>query len=244
MWDATEVSDQAEGYASSLLLRAKLTEKEKFNLLRATSVTIAGIRAHGKARSSKEELEASILSFYLERIVLDLKFHEKGIAANLSYDIMKKRCYGVVKEMTKRKLEALGKAIIKAAKKNAAPPDGDYFSGLECNELFLEIKYESNNTFNPIWVKLLNKNGDIPSGVQLVDLLDQVRSEAFDIKDAQRRIYLEASRKRAAQKRKKNEPEGDDIDVGDDIDEIEVGEGKEETNVRILSCSTYIRNED
>ena len=101
MWGATEVPDQAEGYASSLLLRAKLSEKEKFNLLRATSVTIAGIRAYGKARSSKEK--ASILSFYLERSVLDLKYNEKGIAANLSYDIMKKRCYGVVKEMTKRK---------------------------------------------------------------------------------------------------------------------------------------------
>ena len=96
--------------------------------------------------------------------------------------------------MTKRKLEALGKVIIKAAKKNAAPPDGDYFSGLECNELFLE-------TLNPIWIKLMNKNGDIPSGVQIVDLRDQVRREAFEIKDAQRRVYLEASRKRAAQKR-------------------------------------------
>ena len=85
------------------MLRAKLSEKEKFNLLRATSVTIARIRAYGKARSSKEELKASILSFYLERIVLDLKYNEKGIAANLSYDIMKKRCYGVVKEITKRK---------------------------------------------------------------------------------------------------------------------------------------------
>ena len=85
------------------MLRAKLSEKEKFNLLRGTSVTIARIRAYGKARSSKEELKASILSFYLERIVLDLKYNEKGIAANLIYDIMKKRCYGVVKEMTKRK---------------------------------------------------------------------------------------------------------------------------------------------
>ena len=101
--------------------------------------------------------------------------------------------------MTKSNLEALEKAIITAAKKNSAPPDGDNFSGLECNELFLEIKYESNNTFNPIWVKLLNKNGDIPSGVQLNDLLDQVRIEAFKVRDIQRRIYLESSRKRAAE---------------------------------------------
>ena len=107
MWGVTEVPDQAEGYASGLLVRGKLTEKEKFNLLRATSVTVACIRAYGKARSSKEELEASILSFYLKRIVLDLKYHEKGIAANFSYDIMKKRCYGVVKEMTKRKRNVL-----------------------------------------------------------------------------------------------------------------------------------------
>ena len=56
------------------------------------------IALRGKARSSKEELEASILSFYLERIVLDLKYHEKGIAANFSYDIMKKRFNGVMKE--------------------------------------------------------------------------------------------------------------------------------------------------
>ena len=57
-------------------------------------------------------------------------------------------------------------------------------------------------------------------------------------------FYLEASRKRAAQKRKKNEPEGDDIDIGDDIDENEVGERNEETKVRMLSWFTYIRNDD
>ena len=60
---------------------------------------------------------------------------------------------------------------------------------------------EANNTFNPIWVKSLNKNGDIPSGVQLSDLLDKIREEAFAVKDAQRRIYLVASRKRTAQKK-------------------------------------------
>ena len=70
------------------------------------------------------------------------------------------------------------------------------------------------------------------------------QKKAFEIKDAQRRVYLEASRKRAAQKRKKNEPEGDDIDVDDDIDENEVGERNEETKVRMLSWFTYIRNDD
>ena len=203
MWGLTDNPDQAETYAVNLLSRAKFTEKEKFNLLRATSVTIAGIRAYGAARSSKEELESSILKLYLDKVVLDLKFHENGIASNLNFEIMKKRCFGVGREMTKRKQEAHEKAKVKAAKKNSAPPDADNFSGFECNELFLEIKYESNNMFNPIWVKLLNKNGDIPSGVQLDDLLDQVRSESFAVKDAQRIVYLEAGRKRAAEKKKK-----------------------------------------
>ena len=241
MWDTADAPDQAEAYGNSLLQRAKLTEKEKFHLLRAASVTIAGIRAYGRVRSSREELEKSILSFYLERVVLDLKNHENGIGANLDFEMMKKRCFGVVKDMTKRKLEALGKAIIKAAKKNCAPPDGDNFSGLECNELFLEIKYESNNTFDPIWVKLLNKNGDIPSGVQLKDLLDQVRVEAFKVKDAQRRVYLEASRKRAAEKKKKGVPDVDDIDANEENDENDGGDEKEESKVTMLyTLSTVI----
>ena len=71
MWDTAEAPDQADAYGANLLHRARLSEKEKFHLLRATSVTIAGIRAYGRARSSREELEKSILSFYLERIVLD-----------------------------------------------------------------------------------------------------------------------------------------------------------------------------
>ena len=40
-----------------------------------------------------------------------------------------------------------------------------------------------------------------------------------------------------ALQREKNEPEGDDIDVGDDIDENEVGERNEE--IRMLSWFTY-----
>ena len=59
--------------------------------------------------------------------------------------------------MTKREMEAHEKAKVKAAKKNSGPPDAETFNGLECDELFLEIKYEMNNTFNPIWVKLSNK---------------------------------------------------------------------------------------
>jgi hypothetical protein len=119
--------------------------------------------------------------------------------------MMTKRTYGANKPMSKRETEAYENAKKKAAKKNAAPPDSDDFSGVECNNLYLAIKYESNNTFNPIWVKILNQNGDIPSGKQLVDILDQVRVEAFDVEDALRIGFLITGRKRAADKKKVDE---------------------------------------
>ena len=200
MWE-NQAIDQADEYGRNLLLRNKFSDVEKFNLLRGISVTIAGIRANGKARTSKEELESMTLEFYNERVNLDLSIHKNGIAADLTSDMMRKRVLGARKKLSKRMMEAIGRAEIKAAKKNVTAANPDDFTGTECHELFLEIKIEANNTFNPIWVKNLNKNGDIPSGVQLNDLLDKVREEAFAIKDTQRRIYLVASRKRNAQKK-------------------------------------------
>ena len=200
MWDTSPV-DQADEYGRNLLAKKRFTDVEKFNLLRGISITVAGIKANGKSRTSREELENLILGYYHERLVLDLDKHSAGIAANLTVDIMKKRVPGASKKLSKRKEEAIEKAEIKAAKKNIAAADPENFTGLECHELFKEIKYEANNTFNPIWVKLLNKDGSIPSGVQLNDLLDKVREEAFSVKDEQRRVYLVATRKRTAYKK-------------------------------------------
>ena len=174
MWDTSSV-DQADEYGRNLLAKKRFTDVEKFNLLRGISITVAGIKANGKSRTSREELENLILGYYHERLVLDLDKHSAGIAANLTVDIMKKRVPGASKKLSKRKEEAIEKAEIKAAKKNIAAADPENFTGLECHELFKEIKYEANNTFNPIWVKLLNKDGSILSGVQLNDLLDKVR---------------------------------------------------------------------
>ena len=41
-------------------------------MVRATSVAVAGNRAHTRARMSKPELEKMTLELYLERVVLDL----------------------------------------------------------------------------------------------------------------------------------------------------------------------------
>jgi hypothetical protein len=237
MWDSQPL-DQADSYGRELLSRGKFTEIEKFNLLRGISVTVAGIRANGKARSSKEELESTMLKFYHERLEIDLQFHKNGIASNLTADVMKKRVLGAPKKLTKRMREALGRAEVKAAKKNVSAADPENFSGVECHELFLEIKYESNNTFNPLWVKALNKNGDIPSGVQLVDLLDKVREGAFAVKDSQRRVYLVASRKRIAQK-KAVKPAEAAVDEDSEDSEKEVEEGREEKKVSFTISPVY-----
>ena len=47
-------------------------------------------------------------------------------------------------------IEAIERAEVKAIKKNLNVPEADNFTGLECHELFLEIKAASNNTFNPL----------------------------------------------------------------------------------------------
>jgi hypothetical protein len=197
MWDSAP-ADQAEEYSRRLLDNSRLSDVDKFNMLRGISVTVAGIRANAQARSSKEELERVILSLYHDRLAIDLNIHREGIAAKLTLDIMKKRVLSGGKKLTKRKTEAIERAEAKAIKKNLNVPDADNFTGFECHELFLEIKFESNNTFNPLWVKALNKNGDLPSGVQLPDILDKVRQEAFALKDATRRGHLVTSRKRRA----------------------------------------------
>ena len=243
MWDASTV-DQADAYGKRLVERNKFSQVEKFNLLRGISLTVAGIKANGKVRTSKEELESIMLGFYHDRLVLDLKIHCAGIAANFDIDIMKKRVLGAPKKLSKRKKEALAKAESKAAKKNVAAADPENFSGLECHDLFLEIKYEANNTFNQIWVKSLDKNGDISSGVQLSDLLDKIREEAFAVKDAQRRIYLVASRKRTAQKKLLKVGAAVSTENDSEESENEVEEGQEEKKVRTkfitLSCYNVV----
>jgi hypothetical protein len=111
--------------------------------------------------------------------------------------MMMKRCGpGAPKKLTKRRKEANERAEVKAAKRKVAAADPELMSALECSDLFLAIKYETNNVYNPIWVKSLNKNGDIPSGVQLADFIETVREESFNAKEVKRIEYLVVGRKR------------------------------------------------
>lgn len=139
MWESSP-ADQADAYGRKLLERKKFSEVEKFNLLRGISITVAGIKANGNPRSSKEEFASVMLGYHHERVVLDLKIHGSGIASNLTVDMMKKRVLGTQKKLNKRTLEATAKAEIKASKKNILAADREYFTGMECVDLFLEIR--------------------------------------------------------------------------------------------------------
>ena len=49
------------------------------------------MRAYGEGTISKEQLEAKVLKHYLEVIVLDVARHQKGLAENLTVDMMSER---------------------------------------------------------------------------------------------------------------------------------------------------------
>ena len=149
--------DQADAYAKKLLTSAlpRLTALDKFNMLRSVSITSAGMRAYGEGTMSKEQLEAKVLKHYLEVIVLDVARHQKGLAENLTVDMMSQRSLKL-KRITKRIQQALDRKSKKAKLKNEVPPDEGLYSGIEGNDLNAAIRAESNNTFNPIWVKALN----------------------------------------------------------------------------------------
>ena len=167
----------------------------------------------------KEQLEAKLLKHYLEVIILDVARHQSGLAENLTAEMMSQRSLKL-KKITKRIQLALDTKSKKAKLKNEVPPEEGLYSGIEGNDLYAAIKAESNNTFNPIWIKSLNKNGDMPSGVQLDDVLNTVRKEVFDMKDITRRSYLAISRKKSAAK-KAAQPgtKANDIDEEKDRDD-------------------------
>ena len=123
MFDSSPI-DQADEYGRNLLSKNQLSEVEKFNLLREISICVAGNRADGKPRTSREEYESLVLGLYQDRIDLDLLIYRGSIGANFTADIMKKRVLGVKpRKLTQRMKDALVKAEVKAAMKNVASLD-------------------------------------------------------------------------------------------------------------------------
>ena len=250
MWENPDSADQAKAYGDQLLHDARLTDAERFLMLRALSVTIVGVRVSSESRMSKEEVESKMLAMYQERIVIDLHEQKEGLGRKFDIEMMLLRNYGVPKSGApkKRVANALEKAAKKAIAKNILPPSQQCFTGLECSDLFNAIKSEALNTFNPARTKALNKNGELPSGLlysamypqctvcttlsqlmrftcfpkglQLADVLDKVREAAFELKERKRIGYLIASRAKTAAAKKASLTEPTN-DKGEEVDENE-----------------------
>ena len=143
MWESTE----AGAYAKKLLTSAlpRLTALDKFNMLRSVSITSAGMRAYGEGTMSNEQLEAKVLKHYLEVIVLDVARHQKGLAENLTVDMMSQRSLKL-KRITKRIQRALDTKSKKAKLKNEVPPEEGLYSGIEGNDLYAVLLEPSPTT--------------------------------------------------------------------------------------------------
>ena len=76
-------ADQSEECSRRLLDNCRLSEVEKFNMLRGISATVASIRATLPARSSKEEHERVMLSLYHERVAIDLNIHRNTLEVDI-----------------------------------------------------------------------------------------------------------------------------------------------------------------
>ena len=186
--------DQATQYMNLLLQKFDGSPAENFHLLRQISVTVAGDKIYRESIVGKEQVDEQMLKYYLERVEIDIIIYKDSIAANLTADMMKFSNYGSVKKLTKKQAEARAKAVAKAAKKKVVLSDIGVFTSEECGKLYKAIKSESLNVYNTYWHMTLNKDHSIPSGKQLVELLNAMRQMTFDKKDVQRIIYLKANR--------------------------------------------------
>ena len=193
--------DQATDYMTLLLDNCDGSQAEKFQLLRQISVTVAGDRIYREAIVGKSEVDSQMLKYYLERIEIDLTIYKGSIATKLTKEIMSMTHFGTVKKLNKKQTEARAKQVAKALKKNAVLADVGVFSAEECGKLYKAIKAESINVYNTYWHMNLNKDSSIPSGKQLVALLNAMRLMAFDKKDIKRILYLKANRLKVQVKR-------------------------------------------
>ena len=71
MWQSAESIDQADAYGKYYTAAAlpKMSDVDKFNLLRSLSVTTAGMRAHGEGVMSEEQHGDGEVRLWEERIL-------------------------------------------------------------------------------------------------------------------------------------------------------------------------------
>ena len=236
--------DQATDYMTLLLDNCDGTQSEKFQLLRQIAVTVAGDKIYREAIVGKSEVDAQMLKYYLERVEIDLIVYKGSIATKLTKEMMTMTHFGSVKKLNKKQTEARAKAVAKALKKNIVLGEIGVFSAEDCGKLYKAIKAESVNVYNTYWHMNLNKDHSIPSGKQLVSLLNAMRLMAFDKKDIKRISFLKANRLKVKIKKETMKVSTEELkklkedsDSEDDPEDDKNSEGEEIIDVDIEVCS-------
>jgi hypothetical protein len=182
------VSNQATKYLQLLLKNFDGSPAEKFYLLRQISVTVAGDRIYRESIVSKAVVDSQMLKYYLDRVEIDLVMYKDTISSHLTKEMMRMTHFGTARQLTKKQADARAKAVAKAAKKNIVLSDVGVFTAEDCGKLYKAIKAESINVFITYWHNTLNKDHTIPSGKQLVALLNSMRLMSSDKKYSYRQI--------------------------------------------------------
>ena len=82
------------------------SQAEKFQLLRQSSVTVAGDKIYREAIVGKSEVDAQMLKYYLERVGIDITVNNGSIASKLTKEIMAMKHLGSIEMLNKKQTEA------------------------------------------------------------------------------------------------------------------------------------------
>jgi hypothetical protein len=199
--------NQSMQYAYHLLRKVPINSRDFHLMLRDYSMGICGNEISRRQKSSVEVVGAELLKAYTERIKLDLSDNLfKGLVPiDTTYEMMLEQNFGEKKRApTKLRQEKKLEADQKRINKNLPiiVPSG-LLKADDCLTIYRRCRASAVNIYNPGLFTLTNKDKTIPSGKQLIELLDDVRKYAYKNKENVRVKNLTAYRAKGVSKNAK-----------------------------------------
>lgn len=194
-------------YAYQLLRQDSIPVKDACTMLRDYSVAIAGLEITRRKKTNAELLAEDLLKAFTQRIEIDLKDDLfKGVIPNDTTQaiMLDKTFCGKKRNLTTKQLVMKAKADAKRLKLNLPLLVNDgQFKSADCVTIYKRCKANVLNNFNSALFKLLNKDSGIPSGKQLIELLNKVRAHEYQESEEKRVKILLLSRIKAKEEKKK-----------------------------------------
>jgi hypothetical protein len=187
-------------YAFQLLRSGTIPAKDSLILLRDYSVAIAGLEITRRKKTNAELLAEDLLKAFSERIDIDLnddllkgvipRETDRGIMMDGNFG-------GKIRNLTKAQLKSKARSDAKRVKQNKPLLEADgLFNSKDCVVIYKRCKASALNSFNAALYSLLNKDKSIPSGKQLIEILNKIRELDFRMNDERRVRNLRLSRVR------------------------------------------------